>query len=59
MGRFTTRSREERNPTLKKDNEDLYWKVVRGKKNSSLEILLLGLLSICIGIFFFLVFFRG
>jgi len=39
------------------DSRDLYWRVVKGKKNSSLEFLLLGLFSVCIGVFLLLVFF--
>lgn len=56
MARFTTHRPGARKPGPK-DSKDLYWRVVKGKKNSFLEIFLLGLFSLCIGVLFFLLFF--
>lgn len=58
LGRFSTHRHGGRKPGPK-DKEDLYRRVVGRKRNGSLEFVLLGLLSACIGVLFFLVFFRG
>lgn len=58
MTRLTTHRPDDRK-SGHKDNPDLLRKIVRGKKDGSLEIFLLGLFSVCIGVLFFLVFFGG
>jgi len=56
MKRFTPQGNSPRKQSPE-DGRDLYWKVVKEKKNSSLEFLLLGLFSVCIGVFLLLVVF--
>ncbi|MBK5095490.1 MAG: hypothetical protein JJE32_07400 [Deltaproteobacteria bacterium] len=58
MARLTTHRPDDRK-SGPKDNPDLLGKVVKGKKGGQLEFLLLGLMSACIGVLFFLIFFRG